>query len=336
MKVKNVLIFISILLILIMGIDAIAAVDNLNTTLNENDLKESSDFLQQSDEYSLVNSNAGDVISDSSSNSKTVTIVADKTNPNQVLKPTVQPAIDAANPGDTIILKGNFVHCHFTINKTLNIVAAPGASLGPCPHHKHEGVDEFGVFYIDENGSGSLIEGFTFLNNDKSNTPFAFLIRGANDVTINNCSLNYVNPDIDKYSGIIIENSTNVRLSNLFVNNTIYGIRIVNSSNIIIEDSVIGNSENYGIFIGNACQNITIRNNALENNKKASIALNCANNVSIISNIIENNGKTNDEVGSGLYVNAEIIQLIVKGNLFLNNGDHAILYDYRCRNLNNE
>ena len=336
MKVKNVLIFISILLILIMGIDAIAAVDNLNTTLNENDLKESSDFLQQSDEYSLVNSNAGDVISDSSSNSKTVTIVADKTNPNQVLKPTVQPAIDAANPGDTIILKGNFVHCHFTINKTLNIVAAPGASLGPCPHHKHEGVDEFGVFYIDENGSGSLIEGFTFLNNDKSDTPFAFLIRGANDVTINNCSLNYVNPDIDKYSGIIIENSTNVRLSNLFVNNTIYGIRIVNSSNIIIEDSVICNSENYGIFIGNACQNITIRNNALENNKKASIALNCANNVSIISNIIENNGKTNDEVGSGLYVNAEIIQLIVKGNLFLNNGDHAILYDYRCRNLNNE
>ena len=147
MKVKNVLIFISILLILIMGIDAIAAADNLNTTLNENDLKESSDFLQQSDEYSLVNSNAGDVISDSSSNSKTVTIVADKTNPNQVLKPTVQPAIDAANPGDTIILKGNFVHCHFTINKTLNIVAAPGASLGPCPHHKHEGVDEFGVFY---------------------------------------------------------------------------------------------------------------------------------------------------------------------------------------------
>ena len=70
-----------------MGINAIAAADNLNTTLNENDLKESSDFLQQSDEYSLVNSNAGDVISDSSSNSKTVTIVADKTNPNQVLKP---------------------------------------------------------------------------------------------------------------------------------------------------------------------------------------------------------------------------------------------------------
>ena len=45
---------------------------------------------------------------DSSLKSNTITIEVDKENPNQVLNPTIQPAIDAANPGDTIILKGNF------------------------------------------------------------------------------------------------------------------------------------------------------------------------------------------------------------------------------------
>ena len=82
---------------------------------------------------------------DSSLKSNTITIEVDKENPNQVLNPTIQPAIDAANPGDTIILKGNFVHCHFIIDKPLNIIGYD-ASLGPCPHHQTEGAGYFGVF----------------------------------------------------------------------------------------------------------------------------------------------------------------------------------------------
>ena len=79
-----------------------------------------------------------EVISDSSSNGRTIIVEPDESNPNQVVKPTVQPAIDNANPGDTIILKGNFAHCQFTINKKLNIIAYEGTTLGACPHYKQE------------------------------------------------------------------------------------------------------------------------------------------------------------------------------------------------------
>ena len=293
--------------------------------------------LAQTQNQIDLQSSDNEVLSDSS-NSKTITITADKTNPNQVLKPTVQPAIDDANPGDTIILKGNFVHCHFTVNKQLNILSTTGTYLDACPHHTHDGVDEHGIFYIPENGSGSVIEGFNFNNNDKSETPFIFLIRGASNVKISNCVVDFtVREDEDDISGIIIENANGITLSNLVLNNTINGIRLINSTNIDIFNCSILNTKNSGIsVIGNSSSNINIINNHIIGSAVFGINLESVNYITINNNLIQNNGLNNKNTGSGIYVNSNITKMIVKGNIFLSNGLHAVLYDYKARNLNNE
>lgn len=345
MKSIKIITLISIFLTLIMVIGTVNAIDssNLNQNISDDnfnednaDVKISTDFLSSSQEsVSYSSSEDSQIISNSSASSKTLTIIADKTNPNQVLNPTVQPIIDSANSGDTIILKGDFVHCHFTINKTLNVIASK-SSLDACPHHKHEDVEEFGIFYINEGGSGSVIQGFNFHNNDRAETPFTVLIRGASNVTIKDCTVNYADHGIDKISGIIIENSNNINLSNLALGNTIYGIRLINSSNIIITNCTLTNNENYAVSVVGDSKNIRISDNKITGNGNSGINLSSANNISIINNYIENNGNNNDDSGSGIYVNTNITKLTVKGNIFMKNSLHAIMYDYRARNLNND
>ena len=317
MRKSKFFISISVIFLFLISFSAVYA-SNLNDTQTDND---DSLLLAQTDEDILTTGN-------------TITVVADKTNPNQVLNPTVQPVIDKANPGDTIILSGNFVHCHFTINKTLNIVAAEGSSLGPCPHHTHDGLNEFGVFYITSGGSGSTISGFTFLNGNSAETPFSFYVDGASNIQISDCTVNLNDDSVDRYTGIAIKNSDNVKLSNLVLNNTIYGIRISDSSNVNIEDSIIVNGLNSAISVTGSSANINILRNTISNNQKSGINLSAANKVKILNNLIKNNGNSNSDSGSGIYVNTNITQLSVKGNVFLANSLHAIMYDYRCRNLN--
>lgn len=327
MKISKLIIIFSVLIILTMSTGAISANDMLNNTITTSD--DGNSYLLDEIDSTALSSNEDNITSNS-----TITVVADKNQPNQVIFPTVQPAIDDANPGDTIILNGKFIHCHFTINKPLTIIGEEGTTLSPCPHITHEGVKDFGVFYINEGGSGTVIKGFTFLNEDESHTPFSFLIRGASNVTIENCTMNYVNPNNDKYTGLIIENSNNVKLSNILINNTLNGIIIRNSSNIEILNNTISNNANNGINIAGNSGNILVKNNEIISNAKTGVNLSSANNISFLNNLIKNNGLKNSDSGSGIYVNTNITKLTVKGNIFMYNGLYAIMYDYRTRNLN--
>ncbi len=320
MKIHKSLVFSIILFILIISIGSVFAGDDFDnlTSINNQDVLEISD---------------DSILSDSS---KTIVVPFDPKTPNEVLWPKIQPAIDNANPGDTVIIEGDPVHCHITINKPLNIMAEDQTTIDACPHHTHEGLSDYGVFYVTKGGSGSIIQGFTFINKDKSQTPFAILIDGASNVTIKDCTMNYVNDNADKLSGIIIQNSNNVKLSNLIVNNTIDGITIINSTNVDITDCILGNNINQAIGISGDSRSINIHSNSICDNDKYGIKLLTADNVVINNNLIKNNGLKNDDSGSGIYVNTNITKLVVKGNIFLSNALHAIMYDYRARNLNKD
>ena len=297
-------------LVLILSIGTLSASDDSNyTSLSEsgNDLKKDNVIVVEPDE-----------------------------NPNQIVKPTIQPAIDAANSGDTLILNGNFAHCHFLINKTLNIFADPETSLNSCPHYQTEDAGSYGVFYVTGGANESVFDGISFKNNARAQTPFSFLIRGTSDISITNCNVNYKETDEFKFQGIVIENSNNIKLYNLTINNTIDGIKIINSSNIEIIDCIISNSLNQAISISGNSANISIKRNSIADNGLMGIKLTSANHISVMNNYIKNNGIANDDTGSGIYVNTNITALTVKGNIFMNNGLHAIMYDYRCRNLNKD
>ena len=346
MKFNKLFTFFLVFFILSFSIGAISASQDLNDTINDNTiLTDSNDEieisshdcetpLKSSGNEFLETSLDDNIVEDS--NGQTIIIPFDIKEPNEVLWPKIRPAIEEAHSGDTIIIQGSPVHCHLTINKTLTVLAEDDNTIDPCPHHTHDGITEHGVFYILEGGSGSVIHGFNFINKDKAETPFSFYINGASDVTIKDCTMNDMTPDVDKFTGILIENANNIKLSNLLINNTIYGIRIINSSNIEISDCIISNGENCGISIIGDSNNISITGNSLINNGNSAINLSSANNVIVLNNFIENNGLTDENSGSGIYVNTNITKFTVKGNIFKNNALHAILYDYRCRNLNLE
>lgn len=57
--------------------------------------------------------------------------------------PTIQNTIDGAKKGDTIIITGTaYVHCHFIVNKQLNIISSVGIIMSTCPSNT-EGSDGF-------------------------------------------------------------------------------------------------------------------------------------------------------------------------------------------------
>ena len=207
--------------------------------------------------------------------SKTWVVTPDPDNPNQVQKPTVQPVIDQAKSGDTIILNGTFIHCHFTVNKTLNIVAAPGTTLGICPHHNlPSGSSTYGVFYVTSNATGTVLDGFGFTNDFYhvgygQYNPFAVLIDGTSDVVLKNIVVNWTGVKVDGndknpqdyiFNPILIRNADNTTLINLFINNTLNAISIENSSNTRILNSTIINSKSSDIFSGENNTNLSAFN----------------------------------------------------------------------------
>lgn len=330
MNLNRILILTLTLFILSLSISSIAAASaDLDDAIDENNI------LTSPADDSYMSSQNEDNLQENSS-AQTIVLPFDAQNPNEVLLPKIQPAIDKANSGDTIIIEGSPVHCHLTIDKNLTVIAEEGKFIDPCPHHVHEGLTQHGVFYITENASGSVIQGFNFINKEKAETPFSIYINGASDVTITDCSIDDKTAGADKYTGIIIENANNIKLFNLIINNTINGITIINSTNVEITDCILNNNENYAIAVCVDSRNINIANNSIINNGHSGINLSSVNHISILNNLIENNGLNDDDSGSEIYVNNNITSLVVKGNVFIRNGLHAIMYDYRCRNLNNE
>lgn len=314
-------------ILLLASVGGVNAADDLNITCDGQDILAVNDFDSQDDVLAY--------------DSKTIIVKPDSSVPNQLLRPTVQTAIDEANPGDTLILQGQFVQCHFVVNKPLTIKAYSNSTvIDPCPDDNNPyGSNYFGIFYLSSQASGTIIEGFDFINDDyvfanKIHNPYAIFIDGADNVTIKDCILNWNLNESFLYDGIIIRNSENTHLNNIYLNNTKRGIVIENSSNIFISDSIIENARTSAINVYENSKNIFINNNEIKRNRYSGINLTSAEGIHIINNVIQNNGIGNDmETGSGVYINANVSDSEIKGNLMIKNALHAIMFDYRVRNM---
>ena len=338
MRLMNVLSLFLIFIILIVTINGIAASD-------VSDLSEIDDNILSSnsiDNELTIDENQNNNLQETENVTapKTVVVRPDSDIPNQVLRPTVQPAIDEANPGDTIILRGNFVHCHFVVTKPLIIKSySSTTTISPCPHHNNPlGSNMFGIFYITPEASGTTIEGFNFVNTDYTiangpQNPFAIFADGADNITIKDCIVNWNLNESFLYDGIIIKDADNVNIDNIYFNNTKRSFVIENSSNVSITNSKIENGRVSAVEINDNSKNILIKNNEILNCTSSGINVSSAEGIHIINNVIMNNGKFNEETGSGVYINCNISDSEVKGNLMMNNGLHAVLIDYRVRNM---
>ena len=248
MKINKIIIISLILLIGLTFMSSICAqnIDDLNLTDDNNDIIEiNNDNQLTTDETDCCEDESG---------SQTHYVLPDPDNPNQVQAPTVQPAIDAAKPGDTIVLNGTFVHCHFMINKTLTIIATPETSVGVCPHHTHlmkygTGPSDNGIFYISPQANGTVLSGFRFTNDfyyiaNNVYNPFGVYV-DADDVVLENLTFDWVgssqqnskfNPDDFLFDAIILNKSKNATIRNIVLGNVNSFIKSVNATNVHTEN----------------------------------------------------------------------------------------------------
>lgn len=81
------------------------------------------------------------------------TYVVDGSAENQMNDPTIQSVINNAKAGDTIKITGkNYEHCHFVVDKKLNIISNVGTTMSTCPSNI-KGSNGVGIFYFSPDAS---------------------------------------------------------------------------------------------------------------------------------------------------------------------------------------
>lgn len=212
---------------------------------------------------------------------------------------TLQHAVDAIHPGDTIMVEsGTYVGCRIgnsgTANAPCTLEAAPGATVivnAPGPSNQHNSDIEVENF----NGTVSywIINGLTAINGPRSGID----IRVTTNITVENC---------------IVHNSGRT------------GIFLAFSDNPLIEYNQSYSNGEHGIYNSNSSDNATILGNTLHDNANCGVHMNgdlsqggdgLITGALVEDNVIYNNGATG---GSG--INCDGVQnSIIENNLLYNN-----------------
>jgi len=188
---------------------------------------------------------------------------------------TIQGAINAAGPGDTVIVpEGAYAEGQINVAKPLTLIANGSVIV--------DGLEKGHVFYVTANNV--TIKGFTVINSK----------RGWG------------------YSGIRLQDVENCVISRNIVTNNNNGIGVGGSGyNIIRENNATNNS--YGIGLYGACHSV-IEGNILRNNLHGIRLYSSAENM-VQGNVAIENGLLPGQLGIGIYLERSSRNLIERNML---------------------
>ena len=259
------------------------------------------------------------------------TIIVDGSSTNQMNEPTIQTAINNASAGDTIEITGtNYEHCHFIVDKQLTIKSNVGTKMSTCPSNIR-GSDGIGIFYFNENASGSVLSGFTFSNDAAkrgSVDPYAIYINGAKNIEITNCKIT----EVSDGQGIYVVNGSDININQNSIKKSNKGIYIRDSNDISISNSIINQNNEAGIYFGENVENSSITNNTIYLNNWKGIYYGSCVNSNVTSNNIsdnrDNKAQSRATQGTGIYVDSPMEYLRIRGNTISQNGNYGIFNSY--------
>ena len=200
---------------------------------------------------------------------------------------TIQAAVNASSPGDTIIVRDGTYNENVDVNKRLTIQSENGTAN--CIVSASNSNDH--VFYVTANWTN--ITGFTVKNVTGYNKAGIYL----NAASYCNISGNNINNITNYGSGIYLNYSNyNTLTSNIASNNTGYGIYLYYSNRNNLTSNTATNNDDHGVHLEYSDNNTLIGNNA-SNSGSDGIYLDYSSN-----NTIANNTASNSIYGEGIYL----------------------------------
>jgi parallel beta-helix repeat protein len=230
---------------------------------------------------------------------------------------TIQEAIDASNPGDTINVTKGIYYEHVVITKDRLVLVGENAD----------------TTIIDGNKTGTVIEilannvtitGFTIRGSGQGNNGI-YIYRSSNHTIIGNLIR-------DCYEGINLYNSRNTKIiENTIANNSDSGIFLqVNTCNTFINGNNITNNSYVGIHVLAYADNNTISENTIMNNHYCGIQLQFPRWNKVCDNILMLNERGVRFVGDRTAYNAISENVIAQNKygieFYDNSSSHNVIY----------
>ena len=173
---------------------------------------------------------------------------------------SIQTAVDAANPNDTIIVRDGTYNENVDVNVTHLTVQSENGSASTIINASDSNDHVFNVSEDYVNITGFTVGG-------AKNAGYPCYSSGLYLESVENCNI-VNNTASNNHNGIYLGSSSNNTLTNNNAyNNTYNGIYLSSSSNNTITNNTVSNNSDYGIYVGFSTNN-TLTNNTITNNDK--------------------------------------------------------------------
>jgi len=201
------------------------------------------------------------------------------------LNDQIQSILDSAAPGSNVVFLGRlYENLHLVINKQLNLISNVGTKISAS--------DSSAVFLINgTQASGSTIKGFTIIN---TGTGSGIVVNNTKNVTISN-------DEVSSTSGtaILVNGSSNTTIRSSSIHDSVIGVSVSGSNGTQINTSNIYSNKD-GLVIENS-ENTSTNKNQITGNSKNGISVKNSNKTTINANTIKKNGNTKTN-GNGIYL----------------------------------
>jgi parallel beta-helix repeat protein len=199
------------------------------------------------------------------------------------LNDQIQTILDNAAPGTTIKFLGqNYENLHLVLNKQLKIISEVGTRISAS--------DSSAVFLINgTQASGSTIKGFTIIN-----TGSGIVVNNTKNVTISNDELSSTSG-----TAILVNGSSNTTIRSSSIHDSVTGVSVSGSNGTQVNTSNIYSNKD-GVVIENS-ESTSTSKNQITGNSKNGISVKNSNKTTIKDNTVKNNGNTSTS-GSGIYL----------------------------------
>jgi len=194
---------------------------------------------------------------------------------------TIQVAINAASPGDTISVKAGTYNENVEVNKQLNLI-------GEGPEVTFVKAADPNKHVMNVTSSNVVVSGFNVSGSTAVDPIYGSGIRLT---SVSNVSLlhNYVSHNL---YGIYLEYSNNDTIANNTVNSNHWGINLENNDlHNTIEGNNVSSNSNYGIILWSYSSNNTVTDNTASENGRG-ITLGYSEH-----NVIANNNISGNQLG---------------------------------------